>query len=94
VTNSVLLHRLTSAPAAVRGQVPTTVDGISGALEGGHPSPQAGAYLREAVQASTHAVFVGLLLAAIVTIVLLLFVPRQFPRFAEAPAYEGAAQPH
>jgi MFS family permease len=93
VTNAVLLHRLTSAPAALRKQVPTTVDGISGALEGGHPSAAAGAYLREAVQASTHAVFVGLLLAAIVTVVLLLFVPRHFPRFAEAPAYEGATQP-
>ena len=93
VTNSVLLHRLASAPPRLHGQVPTTVDGISGALRGGHPNPQVGAYLRAAIQASTHAVFVGLLLAAILTVVLLMFVPRHFPRLAEEPAYEGAAQP-
>jgi hypothetical protein len=94
VTNSVLLNRLESAPPRLHGQVPTTVDGISGALQGGHPSPQVDTFLRAAIQASTHAVFVGLLLAAILTVVLLMFVPRHFSRLAEEPAYEGAAQPH
>jgi multidrug resistance protein len=94
ITNSVLLHRLTSAPSNLRGQAPTTVDGLSHTLHGGHPSAAVDAYLRTALQASTHAVFVGLLLAGVVTVVLLLWlVPRRFPIVADVPAYEVAQPP-
>jgi hypothetical protein len=84
VTNAVLKNKLESAPAALAGKIPTRVDGISELLAGGHPSPDAAAYLRESLQASTHAVFLGLLAAAVGTAVLLLLVvPRRFPVIVE-----------
>ena len=80
VTNAVLLHRLADAPAALHGHVPSTVDGVSRVLEGGRAHGAAADFLRSAVHASTHAVFVGLLLAGLATVaILVLVVPRRFP---------------
>lgn len=80
VTNSVLAHRLASAPAGIRGQVPRDVDGISRALKGARLPSSVHAFLRTAIQASTHAVFVGLLAAGIITVLALVtLVPRRFP---------------
>ncbi|HET7387654.1 MAG TPA: MDR family MFS transporter [Nocardioidaceae bacterium] len=79
VTNAVLLHRLADAPAGLRDKVPGSVDQISRLLEGGHAGPRAAQFLRSAVNASTHAVFLGLLFAAIATLLILLLVPRRFP---------------
>lgn len=79
VTNTVLLRWLHSAPSDVAGQVPDTVDGVSSTLTGGHASASVADYLRAALQASTHAVFLGLLAAGLLAIVILLLVPRRFP---------------
>ena len=87
ITNSVLLHRLQSAPSELRGQLPSTVDGVSRTLHTGHPKPSVHAYLTGALQASTHAVFVGLLIASVLTMVLLAtLVPRQFATPSETAA--------
>jgi MFS family permease len=84
ITNSVLAHRLASAPTNIRGQVPRDVDGISRALKGAHLPSSVQDYLRTAIHASTHAVFVGLLVAGIVTVVALIaLVPRSFPTMGE-----------
>ncbi|HET7358466.1 MAG TPA: MDR family MFS transporter [Nocardioidaceae bacterium] len=85
VTNAVLLHRLHSVPQDVQGQVPGTVDQVSRALQG-HVTGAAQTYMRSALHASTHAVFVGLLAAGVVTCLLLLLVPRRFPMYVEEPA--------
>ncbi|HEY5181303.1 MAG TPA: hypothetical protein VIJ07_16275, partial [Dermatophilaceae bacterium] len=91
ITNVVLLHRLSQAPANLRGKVPSRVDGISQALEGGHEDPAAAAFLREALQASAHAVFLGLLIAGIATVVILIvLVPRRFPSGDDLPVDEPA----
>jgi len=80
ITNAVLLHRLSQAPSNLRGKVPNRVDGFSQALAGGHEDPVAAAFLRQALHASTHAVFLGLLVAGIATVVILIvLVPRRFP---------------
>lgn len=80
VTNAVLLSRLDSAPAEFRDRIPHQVDGVSQTLEGGHTDPAVAAYLRGLLHASTHAVFLGLLIAAIATLLLIaLVVPRKFP---------------
>jgi multidrug resistance protein len=79
VTNAVLSHQLQSAPASLRGRLPTSVDGISRTLTGGHESPDVARYLRDARHSSTHAVFLGLLAAAVLTLLILLLVPRHFP---------------
>lgn len=86
ITNAVLLHRLAGAPAPLRGHVPQRVDGISRVLEGSHPDPAAAAFLRTSLHASTHAVFVGLLVAAVSTVLILLaVVPRRFVAIDAAP---------
>ncbi len=88
ITNSVLLHRLESAPPELRSGLPKTVDGISRMFTGDHPSADVD-YLRAAVHASTHGVFVGLLIAAIVTALLLaVLVPRKFSVAGEPAAAE------
>ncbi len=78
VTNTVLLSWLQSAPPSIAAHVPGRVDGVSDTLLGGHASPQVATYLRDALQASTHAVFAGLLAAGVVSVVVLLLVPRRF----------------
>ncbi|HET8602711.1 MAG TPA: MDR family MFS transporter [Marmoricola sp.] len=78
VTNAVILSRLTSARGA-GGAQPQTVDGVSRMLEH-HPAGPEAAFLRAVVHASTHAVFVGLLVAGLATVgLLLVLVPRRFP---------------
>lgn len=87
VTNSVLLHRLHDAPDSLHGHVPHDVDGVSRMLEHGHPAGAEAEFLRASLHASTHAVFVGLLIAAVATtMLLLLVVPRRFP---VAPSADG-----
>lgn len=79
VTNAVLLARIDAAPPALKGVVPSTVDQISRALIG-HPAAGAEEFMRAALHASTHAVFVALLAFAIATLVILItLVPRHFP---------------
>jgi MFS family permease len=90
VTNAVLLHQLRAAPPDVRGQVPGSVDQVSRALQG-HASATAETFMRSALHASTHAVFVGLLAAGVLTCLLLLLVPRRFPMYVEEPA-ESSSQ--
>lgn len=92
VTNAVILGRLSSAPRT-GGPVPHSVDGVSRMLEHGHPGTARTAFLRAVMHASTHAVFVGLLIAAIATAVLLvLLVPRRFPTVDEQPEGSGGAE--
>ncbi len=91
VTNAVLLHHIAAAPQRLHGQIPQDVDQVSRVLTGGHASPAAAEFMRTALHASTHAVFLGLLAAGIATILLLLaLVPRHFPTVDRgAPAHEG-----
>jgi len=90
VTNAVLLQRLQAAPPEVQGQVPGTVDQVSHALQG-HVTGAAQTFMRSALHASTHAVFVGLLAAGVVTCLLLLLVPRRFPLYVEQPSGSAVA---
>jgi MFS family permease len=91
VTNAVLSHRLSSAPTSLKGNLPDDVDGISHTLTSGHESAAIATYLREALHASTHAVFIGLLAAAALTLLILLAVPRRFPLLEEDPLAERRA---
>ncbi|HET7174180.1 MAG TPA: MFS transporter [Nocardioidaceae bacterium] len=84
VTNSVLQHRLASAPANLQGRTPHSVDGISRVLAGRHAAVPVERFLRAALQSSTHAVFLGLLAAGICTVVVLIgLVPRRFDLVTE-----------
>jgi len=90
ITNAVLAGRLDAAPPALQGQVPGTIDEVSRALTG-HPTAAAAEFMRSALHASTHAVFVALLVSAVATLVLLLvLVPRHFP--SRSKPIEGRAR--
>ena len=92
VTNAVILGRLSSAPRT-GGPVPHSVDGVSRMLERGHAGTAQTAFLRAVMHASTHAVFVGLLIAAVATVVLLvLLVPRRFPTVDGRPEASGGPE--
>ncbi len=78
MTNHVLLSELDDVPSRLRGSVPKTVDGLTGALLG-HPSAAAEEFMRSALHSSTHAVFVGLLVAGVAVLLSLALVPRRFP---------------
>jgi hypothetical protein len=91
VTNAVLSHRLSSAPPSMQGALPGDVDGISHTLTSGHESAAIATYLRDALNASTHAVFIGLLAAAALTLLILLAVPRRFPLLEDQAVGERRA---
>lgn len=78
ITNFVLLRRLEAVPPELREAVPGTVDEISRAL-GGDTSGATAEFMRAALHASTHAVFIGILIAGVATLAVLFIVPRRFP---------------
>jgi hypothetical protein len=77
VVNSTLQHHLADAPSSVSGTLPGSVDGIEPAVEGGSVPGDVLDYLRRALDASTHHVYVVLTGIAVVAGVVLLLVPRR-----------------
>jgi EmrB/QacA subfamily drug resistance transporter len=92
VVNSTLQHRLAHAPAAVSGGLPGSVDGVEPAVEGGRLPRAVLDYLRQALDASTHHVYVGLTAVAVLAAVVLLVVPRR-PALDERPVAVAADEP-
>ncbi|MFG2194284.1 MDR family MFS transporter [Streptomyces sp. NPDC048639] len=81
VANATLAGRLAEAPAAIRPELPDSLDSVSHALERpGALSDTAADYLRRAVDAAVDHVYVGAAAAAALAfLVLLLLAPRRFP---------------
>ncbi|QKV97612.1 MFS transporter [Streptomyces sp. NA02950] len=92
VANATLASRLTEAPAAIRTGLPDDLDSVSHALD--HPaalSDRAADYLRRAVDASVDHVYLGAAAAALLALLVLLFLaPRTFP---VRPEREAASRP-
>jgi len=90
----VLLTKLHDAPASLAGQLPTTLNDASEALNQKSNSLSVGAeaYLREALYQATHQVFFTLAIIALTTVVILLLTPRVFERlrFADDEATDQA----
>jgi EmrB/QacA subfamily drug resistance transporter len=89
VFNAAILHRLRSAPPALQGRLPHQVNAVSAAL--GRPGQLAGTaagdYLRRAISAGTHDVYLGLAGVAVATLaVVIVIVPRRFATAAGAAA--------
>jgi EmrB/QacA subfamily drug resistance transporter len=93
IVNSTLKHRLAAAPPSLSGSLPRTVDGIEPAVEGGRVSGGALDYLRTALDASTHHVYVGLVAVAVVAALVLAVAPRRFPVLDEAAAPARGDEP-
>ncbi len=88
IFNATMAARLRDAPAALRDQLPHDINAVINALYGRSLSDAAEQYLRHALFAATHHIYLGVLAVTIVTLVIVLLTPREFP---EAP--EHAATP-
>ncbi len=79
VFNNAMAHQLASAPVVLRGMLPRDVDSVIGALEGRRLVGAADEYLRHAMYVSTHHVYVGAVIVALMTVGVVLLAPRHFP---------------
>jgi hypothetical protein len=96
IFNTSLNATLRGAPGDLKPHLPHTVSGVSATI--GHASVlgPAAAYLRDGISAATHHVYVGLVVASVLTIAAIMVIPRRMPtagpdQAADAP--ESAAQP-
>lgn len=79
IVNSTLQHHLNAAPAALSGSLPRSVDAVEPAVEGGRLPDAVLEFLRRALDAATHHVYVGLTVVAVGAALVLLIAPRRFP---------------
>jgi EmrB/QacA subfamily drug resistance transporter len=88
VFNTAILHRLRSAPPALRGRLPDQVNAVSAVLgRPGGPGAAVTGYLQRAITSATHDVYVVLGGVAVVTLtVVLTIIPRRFETSAGAAA--------
>jgi EmrB/QacA subfamily drug resistance transporter len=79
VANASLSHRLAHPPASVAGQLPHGAD-AAGLVLGGHGPARtsaAGEYVRQALNAAAHDVFVGVAILAVLGVAFLLLMPHR-----------------
>ena len=95
IFNAALAARLRAAPAVLRDRLPQQVNEVAAALTRPAELGRAAAgYLRAAITAATHDVYLGLAVAAAATLVgVLVIVPRQFTTAAGGAASAGPAGP-
>jgi MFS family permease len=79
IANASLSHRLSHPPAALAGSLPHGADAASIAIGGHGPSrtSPAGEFVRHALNAASHDVFVGLAILALLTVAFLLLMPNR-----------------
>jgi Na+/melibiose symporter-like transporter len=93
IVNSTLHARLDAAPAAVRGGLPRSVDGVEPTVAAGRAAEGVLAYLRAAIAAATEHVYVGLTVVAALTVLAVLVAPRRFPVIESHPVPVQADEP-
>jgi fucose permease len=88
VFNAAILRRLRSAPPALQGRLPHQVNAVGTVLgrPGGLAANAVDSYLRQAISAGTHDVYLGLAGVAVVTLAVIAIVPRRFETSAGAAA--------
>jgi EmrB/QacA subfamily drug resistance transporter len=77
IANATLAHHFENPTAAVAGKLPNDVDATSLVLGGQQPAPAVAAFIRSALFAATHNVFLGLVLVAVLALGALLLMPRR-----------------
>ena len=77
--NASLSHRFDHPPAALAGQLPHSADAASLLLGGHGPSrtSAAGEYVRQALSAAAHDVFIGVVLLAVLGVACLMLMPHR-----------------
>jgi EmrB/QacA subfamily drug resistance transporter len=93
VVNGTLTARLRDAPSALAGQLPRSVDGIAPAVAGGHAPEAVVRYLRSAIDAAVHHLYVALVLVAVLAVAALFVAPRRFPVLEPEPTPAPAERP-
>ncbi|MEO6820221.1 MAG: MDR family MFS transporter [Ginsengibacter sp.] len=78
VFNSVLSNQLHNAPINIQSKLPG-VNEVIETLQSHKSTPLVTTYLRESFFAATHLVYVGLIIVAIITLIILLLTPGRFP---------------
>ena len=93
IFNAALGSRLRAAPAALAGRLPHQVNQVGPALtQPAELGRAAAGYLRAAITAAIHDVYLGLVLTAVATLVaVMVIVPRRFATGAGAAASAGPA---
>ena len=86
IFNGVVFHRLEYAPASLRGQLPTGVDGVITATNEGHAVGAVSAFLREIVAAATWQIYAAMAAIALVTLLAIMIAPRHFPQVSSRKA--------
>jgi EmrB/QacA subfamily drug resistance transporter len=79
IVNSTLQHHLDTASAGVSRGLPGSVDAIEPTVERDAGPAAVLDYLRHALDAATHNVYLALTLVAVLALVVLLICPRRFP---------------
>jgi hypothetical protein len=79
IANASLNHRFAHPPASLAGKLPRGADAASIAIGGHGPSrtSPAGEFVRHALGAASHDVFVGLAVLAVLTVGFLLLMPHR-----------------
>ncbi|MDN5925443.1 MAG: MFS transporter, partial [Xanthomonadales bacterium] len=85
IFNSAMATQLARAPTSLRQHLPEHVDGVISALHGGSMHGRAEYYLRHAMYSATHHVYIGVLIVALLSLLVVLLTPRHFPQADEAP---------
>jgi EmrB/QacA subfamily drug resistance transporter len=97
VANATLDHRLAAPPPGLAGRVPSTEDGAITALESHRAAlpPAVLSFLREALTAATHQVFVGLAIVAALAVAATMLLPHRVTllTFPGDPAPTDATAP-
>lgn len=78
IFNATIRHQLQQAPTQLAGKLPSVNDVIT-ALETSGVGGDAERYLRGTFYTATHHVYAGIAVAALLTIVVVMIVPRRFP---------------
>jgi hypothetical protein len=76
---------LDRAPDALAGKLPN-VDDVMSALQANTLGPEIQHYLQRAFDVSTHYVYAGMVVAAVLTLLVVLLVPRHILASGTAPA--------
>ena len=89
IFNSTIAARLADAPSALRADLPRDINAVIGALHRREVTDATDLYLRQAIHAATHHVYVGLACVALATLAVVWMTPRHFGETGAASA-EGA----
>ena len=90
IFNATLGARLRAVPAPLRAYLPRSVSGVSATIGRASRLGPAAGYLRAAISAATHNVYIGLVISAVVTLlVVLAIIPRHVaPAAPDQPVSE------